>query len=83
MYIENVNAIDVKKGDLEKLAQYQRTLWSKPQLTYLFLELTDSCNLCSCLGLECLVDTNDGWLKTNNSLRYVKFPFSPCQILGY
>jgi len=37
-----------KKRDMEKLAQYRKSLYHNPRLTYLFFELTDACNL-SCL----------------------------------
>lgn len=38
----------VKIADMKRLAQYRDELYKSPQLTYLFFELTDACNL-SCL----------------------------------
>ena len=29
-----IAALDIKKKNLEDLAEYQRKLWSKPKLTY-------------------------------------------------
>lgn len=50
---ENVE-MPVKQNDMMALAEYQRKLWKQPRLRYLFLELTDSCNLncCHC-GSRC------------------------------
>lgn len=84
MYIENVNAIDVKKRDLEKLAQYQRTLWSKPQLAYLFFELTDSCNLsCKHCGSSCLSSNRNylPFVEAKKVLDQVANAFDSSQIL--
>ena len=36
----------VKKRDMEQLAKYRQYLSKHPRLTYLFIELTDICNLC-------------------------------------
>lgn len=38
----------VKQKNMESLAQYIQSLYTKPRLTYLFFELTDACNL-TCL----------------------------------
>lgn len=48
-------ALDIKRKNLRDLAEYQRKLWAKPELTYLFLEVTDCCNLnCKHCGSGCL-----------------------------
>lgn len=39
---------DIKKRNMERLAEYREHLIVHPKLTYLFFELTDACNL-SCL----------------------------------
>lgn len=41
-------AISMKYADMERLAQYRDSLYDHPRLTYLFFELTNTCNL-SCL----------------------------------
>ncbi|WP_155994881.1 hypothetical protein [Butyrivibrio sp. WCE2006] len=47
---------------MKELADYQRNLWRKPKLTYLFFELTDRCNLnCMHCGSKCL-STNATYL---------------------
>ena len=45
----------IKQRDLASLVQYQKSLFQKPRLRFLFFELTDSCNL-SCLhcGSNCI-----------------------------
>lgn len=45
---------DIKKRDMQQLAHYRKQLAKNPRLTYLFVELTDQCNL-SCLhcGSNC------------------------------
>lgn len=44
----------IKKDNLKTLVAYQKVLWGKPRLTYLFLELTDRCNLhCKHCGSGC------------------------------
>lgn len=55
-------ALDIKKKNLVELAKYQRKLWAKPKLTYLFLEVTDCCNLnCKHCGSGCL-STNRNYM---------------------
>lgn len=39
---------EIKKRNMLQLAEYQKELRLHPQLTYLFFELTDCCNL-NCL----------------------------------
>ena len=47
---------------MHSLAEYQRKLWKNPQLAYLFLEVTDCCNLkCKHCGSGCL-STNRNYL---------------------
>lgn len=36
----------IKEQNMKALADYNRQLWEKPKLKYLFFELTDKCNLC-------------------------------------
>lgn len=44
----------VKLNDMKRLAAYQRELRKKPELRYLFFELTDCCNLaCKHCGSSC------------------------------
>ena len=45
----------IKEKNLKALAEYRRLLWDEPNLTYLFFELTDCCNLnCIHCGSGCL-----------------------------
>lgn len=45
---------EIKSADMEKLMQYRAYLRSHPKLTYLFVELTDRCNLnCLHCGSRC------------------------------
>lgn len=51
-----------KRKNMRSLAEYQRKLWKNPQLAYLFLEVTDCCNLkCRHCGSGCL-STNRNYL---------------------
>jgi len=44
----------VKEKNMHELAEYQKTLWKKPKLRFLFFELTDKCNLgCRHCGSNC------------------------------
>lgn len=44
----------IKKQNMEDLYQYRQYLRKNPQLTYLFVELTDQCNLsCMHCGSKC------------------------------
>ena len=57
-----ITTSNIKRKNLQELAKYQRTLWKFPQLTYLFLEVTDCCNLkCKHCGSGCL-STNKNYL---------------------
>ncbi len=52
----------IKEKNMRELSEYQRYLWAHPQLTYLFFELTDRCNLnCMHCGSSCL-NTNASYL---------------------
>ena len=52
----------IKEQNMRQLAEYQRHLWTEPQLTFLFFELTDRCNLnCIHCGSRCL-NSNDTYL---------------------
>ena len=43
-----------KRKNMHSLAEYQRKLWKNPQFSYLFLEVTDCCNLkCKHCGSGC------------------------------
>ena len=45
---------ELKEENLKTLAEYKKVLWERPRLTYLFLELTDQCNLhCKHCGSGC------------------------------
>ena len=45
---------DIKYADMERLAAYREGLQREPRLAYLFLELTDRCNLaCRHCGSSC------------------------------
>lgn len=49
----------VKQKDGLELAKYQKGLWKKPCLRYLFFELTDCCNLnCQHCGSKCEIGSN-------------------------
>lgn len=50
------NKVQIKKEEMEKLAEYRQYLLENPRLVYLFVELTDQCNL-SCLhcGSKCSI----------------------------
>jgi len=66
------------------LAQYQRTLWSKPRLTYLFFELTDCCNLsCKHCGSSCLSSNRNylPFIEAKKVLDQVAKAFDSSQIL--
>lgn len=44
----------IKEDNMGLLSDFQRTLMKSPQLTFLFLEITDSCNLrCQHCGSDC------------------------------
>lgn len=50
MILKRINQMEknIKHINMDSLAQYRNFLYSSPRLTYLFLELTNACNL-SCL----------------------------------
>ncbi|MCR5608441.1 MAG: radical SAM protein [Lachnospiraceae bacterium] len=46
--------IEIKSRDMDRLSEYRRGLLSNPRLTYLFVELTEQCNLnCLHCGSSC------------------------------
>lgn len=58
-----------KQKNMTALAEYQRKLWKNPQLSYLFLEVTDCCNLkCKHCGSGCL-STNRNYLPFETAQR--------------
>ncbi len=45
---------EIKERDMKALSRYRKGLYAKPELNYLFLELTDSCNMnCRHCGSSC------------------------------
>ncbi len=75
---------EIKKANMEALSAYEKQLWEKPRLTYLFFELTNKCNLnCRHCGSRC-----DGFNKSflpvfgiEKTLAEVASRYDPSEIL--
>lgn len=74
----------IKKADMEALAAYQKQLYKRPKLTFLFFELTDKCNLnCVHCGSRCS-GANSEFLPyemTEKVMRQVALAYDPRQIM--
>lgn len=74
----------IKHQDMLALAEYQRELYEKPQLHYLFFELTDKCNLnCLHCGSSCKSGNSTILLieAVEKTLDSVAAAYDPAQIL--
>ena len=74
----------IKRRDLLALSDYKEYLRCHPKLTYLFIELTDSCNLaCVHCGSNCAAGKKD-YIDTDitiKSLRTIAADFDPSRIM--
>lgn len=74
----------IKKSDMLQLVEYQEKLRKKPKLRYLFLELTDRCNLnCKHCGSRC-TGNNDTYLEFDiieKTLERVAMKYNPSEIM--
>lgn len=74
----------IKQSNMLELAAYQRELYQRPRLRYLFLELTDQCNLnCAHCGSKC-TGSNHTYLPISaveRTLRSVARAYNPSGIL--
>lgn len=79
-----MNSYDVKMQNLLDVAAYQRHLWDRPKLKFLFFELTDVCNLnCKHCGSRCTAN-NTTWLPfemVEKTLVSVANHYDPSEIL--
>lgn len=75
---------NIKEKNMIALAEYQRQLWDKPKLKYLFFELTDKCNLsCQHCGSKC-TNRNNTFLPLdviNKTLHSVYSEYGPEDIM--
>jgi radical SAM protein with 4Fe4S-binding SPASM domain len=74
----------VKQRDLKAVFDYQNQLFKKPRLTYLFLELTNACNLnCVHCGSDCSTfrKTFLSYQLIIDLLNEVAERYNPCEIM--
>lgn len=74
----------IKKADMEALAAYQKQLYKRPKLTFLFFELTDKCNLnCVHCGSRCSGANSEllPYEMTEKVMRQVALAYDPRQIM--